>query len=436
MNIHLLLLISASILLLILCETLSLAPFTQLLTHTQLVWIYGLCTGFLAVTSGFFCYIVNCGHISFALIKHAFLLWCALSTVVNILVLPRYFREWIFSSALVTLFQYLTAAAATFLTYRHFGWDDLEAYVRMELLSLLMFVVFYRPIRKLVVKTIQPFLTYGDNAYWHSVFLIPVAMLLACYFVLPGNAHMETPAQLLSRLCMVVTAFFICNSIAADFSSFQEKQTMEEQLRQQKLHYSSMSANLESARRQRHDFKHHLATIKHYIEIDNIAGLREYCGELSAQDEMQKPIPYSGNSAADGVIYHYMRQCAQENIHFTFQGTIHSDGIADTDLCVLLGNALDNALAGCRFASEQRFIHVMVQSELQLLSVLIQNSFDGVVVESETGTLLSRRRRNREGVGFSSMDAVCRHYGGTMERSWEENTFTLCILLPLPPKES
>lgn len=414
---------------------LSLAPFLKLLSRKRLAAINGAHALFLITVIGVFYGAAVSGTASFSLIKHALFLYGIMTTLVHILVLPKYFREWIFSCALGVLFHYQFGAIATFLVYRYFGWDSIEAYTRMELLTTILIVVFHWPIRRLIVKTIRPFLACGDITYWRSVFLIPVAMLLASYFMLPGNEHMKTPAQVFGRLFMVTTAYFVCHSVSVDLSLFQEKQAVEEQLRQQKLYYSSMKQEFEKARRQRHDFKHHLVTIQHYIETDSKEGLQEYCGELLTQNEIHDPIPYSGSSAADGVIYHYMKRSAECGIRFSFQGTIRCGGIADTDLCVLLGNALDNAVTGCMTAAQERFICVSVQSEKQLLSILIQNSFDGMVEEQDE-RILSRKRKNREGVGLGSMRTICQRYGGMMEYSWDENTFTLCVHLPLSVEES
>lgn len=410
--------------------TLSLAPFKKLLTRKQVGLLHGFYAVFLVVTACIFYATAISGRATFALVKHALLIWCLLASLLNGYLLPQHFRECIFSSALATLFHYLIGAVATYLVNVSYGWNSIEAYTRMELLSCVLIGLCYAPIRSLIVSTVRPFLAYSDLVYWRTIYLIPVAMLLACYFMLPGNMHMATLSQVFGRLFMVLLAFFICRSISADYLYFQEKQEIKDQLLQQKAHYSSMQVTFEKARRQRHDLKHHLVTIQHYIETDNKEGLRSYCGEMLLQTELQNPLPYSGNSAADGVIYHYMQKSAQQDTQFTFQGTLHCDGIADTDLCVLLGNALDNALTACQTIPEGRFVRVTALSEPQLLSILIQNSFDGVINEQED-TILSRKRQNRTGVGLRSMDMVCQNYGGMIDRSWDEGTFTLCIHLPL-----
>lgn len=417
-----------------LSSTLSLSPFLKQLSRKKLAACYSFYLLEIILVFGLFYSAACSGHASFALVKHTLLVCGVVTTIFHSLILPRYIREWIFSSALATLFHYLIGAISTYIVYRTFGWHSVAAYARMELVTSLLIIIFYVPVRMLLVKTIRPFLAYGDLPYWRSIFMIPVAILWACYFMLPGNSHMESLAQVVGRLFMVATAFFICRSVSADFTVFQEKQTMEEQLRQQKLYYSSMQQSLENARRQRHDSKHHLVTIQHYIETGNTEGLQAYCNELLVRDEMKNPLPYSGNVAADGVLYHYMRQSSQHNIQFSIQGTIRGTGISDSDLSVLLGNALDNALTATMALPQNRFIRVSFLSEPNLLSILVQNSFDGTV-EEKNGRILSRKRENREGVGLNSMHMICNRYGGVLDRNWDDHLFTLCIHLPISLEE-
>ena len=187
---------------------------------------------------------------------------------------------------------------------------------------------------------------------------------------------------------------------------------------------------MERARKDKHDFKHHITAIRHYMDIDDKEGLRRYCDDLVERQNEHIIIPYTGNAAADGVLYHYMQRAQKEKVHFQYSGTIQSRGIADMDLCVLLGNALDNALAGCLTIPEGRSINVISQTDQQLLSIVVHNTFDGKVEQTEEG-LLSRKRRNSHGVGLESMRSVCEQYGGSIDTQWNDRSFNLVILLPL-----
>lgn len=137
-------------------STLSLAPFLQVLSRKKKLIIFSVYALLLCFFIGGFYRIALAGKASFSLIKHGLFLGAILTTILHILVLPRYIREWIFSSALSTLFYYLIGAVSAYLTYCYYGWDCTEAYICMELISSIFIVFFYVPIRHLLVKSIRP----------------------------------------------------------------------------------------------------------------------------------------------------------------------------------------------------------------------------------------------------------------------------------------
>ena len=100
------------------------------------------------------------------------------------------------------------------------------------------------------------------------------------------------------------------------------------------------------------------------------------------------------------------------------------------DLCVLLGNALDNAFTACLTSNEQKSISLIAQSEENVLSIVIQNTFDGKM-DVEKDVIFSRKRDKEQGVGLKSMKEICDKYQGTMETKWDESKFTLLIMLPI-----
>jgi sensor histidine kinase regulating citrate/malate metabolism len=103
-------------------------------------------------------------------------------------------------------------------------------------------------------------------------------------------------------------------------------------------------------------------------------------------------------------------------------------GIVEMDLCVLLGNALDNAFTGCLTITENRNVTLIAQTEKETLSFVIKNTFDGEI-KTKDKIILSRKRENSEGIGLKSMEAICEKYKGTMEIKYDEEHFVILIIL-------
>lgn len=368
--------------------------------------------------------------VAFNYLRFGGIVYAAGLSLVNILVIPGRIREHLFVFGAVLTCNYLLLSIpnylVTILPVLH-AKDDLlvvlTTYVAVLLLS-------HVPLQKLLCNTVEPFLHIGNVEYWNTVWYMPITLFATKFLYLGGEHNVGDILQLISSMLYIGVIVLMCISIAAAHKRIRDQEIMEAQLALQKLHYNELRVKVEEARKARHDFKHHVAAIRHYIDMDDKDGLQGYCDELAQRDDTQVRTPYTGNTAVDGVLYHYMQQAQQNQIRFDYSGVIRSSGIADVDLCALLGNALDNALTACLTVLEGRSITVISQTEKQLLSIVVRNSFDGKVNQIR-GTLLSRKRENSPGIGISSMESICKRYGGNLEMQWDDRNFTVMFLLPL-----
>lgn len=357
-------------------------------------------------------------------------IYAVLLSVANMLVIRGKFGKQLFVLGVVLTCQYLMLSIPAYLVSL---FPELDVFGRLVLFlgtNGLLLLLTHWPMAKLLHMTVTPYLHLDTDSYRHTIFYIPIAYFFAIVTYVWGSDTVDWMIQLVSSLLSGGMMVLMCLSVAADNRRVLQHEAMRKQLEDQRLHYTELKVRVEDARRNRHDFKHHVAAIRHYMDADDKEGLRCYCDDLIGRFDGQSSIPYTGNMAADGVIYHYLQQARQENVDFSYAGTIRSQGIADVDLCVLLGNALDNALTACRTIPEGRSIQIISQSEKQLLSIIVRNTFDGGVKQSGEG-LLSRKRENRVGVGLSSMRSICKRYGGSLDLKWDDHTFTVMMILPL-----
>ena len=111
------------------------------------------------------------------------------------------------------------------------------------------------------------------------------------------------------------------------------------------------------------------------------------------------------------------------------------DIIDDMDLCVLLGNALENAYEACqRMNGDKKWIKVKLEESSALLSIAITNSFDGKVSKRKD-KFLSSKRRSEPGFGLQSIREICEKYNGTLHITYDEDEFDIMMLLNVNTKE-
>ncbi len=105
--------------------------------------------------------------------------------------------------------------------------------------------------------------------------------------------------------------------------------------------------------------------------------------------------------------------------------------IADTDLCALLGNALDNAIEAAKKAPDKKIL-IRMRADRGMLMLRVENS----CVETPTVTngifATSKADVNQHGFGIRGMWEIATRYGGALETRVQGNHFELVACLPLP----
>ena len=170
--------------------------------------------------------------------------------------------------------------------------------------------------------------------------------------------------------------------------------------------------NAEQTRQMRHDLRHHLTAIQAMAGDEN-PNLTAYISAL-IRDIPTAVQDYCENSTVNAVVSHYAARCQQEGIAFTARLTVPAQnaGLNDRALCVVFANLLENGVeAYGLMVGGEKFIRLNSSLEYGVLTITMDNSFDGQV-RQENGKFLSSKRADAPGVGLSSIRAVAKAHQG------------------------
>lgn len=111
------------------------------------------------------------------------------------------------------------------------------------------------------------------------------------------------------------------------------------------------------------------------------------------------------------------------------------------DICVLLNNALDNAVEACvrlkDSEAERKKICLRSYEKRNLFFIEIENGFDGRIFRSAEGELQSTKEEpETHGIGIRNMKKCVEKYFGRIEFSIADGYFTTKIMLQqIMPKQ-
>lgn len=193
-----------------------------------------------------------------------------------------------------------------------------------------------------------------------------------------------------------------------------EVNSMGQLLELQRAQYMALAESTEQAKAARHDLRHQLAVMRKYLQKEDIAGAREFCDKLSESIPTRFEQTVCENFAINAVALHYLALAHSEGIRASVKLKIPQSlgEVQDKDLCIIVGNFLENAIEACRrMAQGERFITMNAVIQGGFLIVVMDNSFDGSCKISD-GVYLSRKH-DGAGIGLSSVKSVAEKYGGS-----------------------
>jgi sensor histidine kinase regulating citrate/malate metabolism len=177
--------------------------------------------------------------------------------------------------------------------------------------------------------------------------------------------------------------------------------------------------------------------------------------------------PHCKNIAVSSVVHNIAEAAEKSGVRLDMELDIPIDAgrVSDMDLCAIVGSLMDNALEACERMSAQsatirnaeciiknaefedersadvtpegseRFIRTRTLIQGSLLSIVVENSFDGIWNE-KSGKYYSRKRKNggkgsREGAGIPSVRAICEKYDGRAAHRVEGNVWKASALVDM-----
>jgi sensor histidine kinase regulating citrate/malate metabolism len=181
----------------------------------------------------------------------------------------------------------------------------------------------------------------------------------------------------------------------------------------------------------RHDYHNHIQTLKAYRAGGEYERLDQYLSALDADLAGIDTLIKSGNVMVDAILNSKLSLAAARRISVNARAIVPEElAISEIDLCVIIGNLLDNAMEACAPLPENgRFIRVYIDIKREHLYLSVTNSSRGRPAK-QNGRYVSAKG-GFHGLGLPRLDRLVDKYGGYVKRRDEEGVFSSEIVLPL-----
>lgn len=312
-----------------------------------------------------------------------------------------------------------------------------DTYIVLLVSRLILFplveLLFWRYLRR-------PFLELQrrlDRGWWLFAVVGAVYYLLIMFTAIPVDAPMPDASGVgtafLVMLLMPLTYMTCLLSLWRQMKMYENTRQMELQRRD----YHTLCQKMELGRIYRHDMRHHLSTLDGLLQQQDLDEAQHYIRSLNGGlEDLAYPVQCA-NSALNAVITAYLVQASNAGCTLRVQvQTPDQLPFEETDLCVILGNTLENAIHACQdLPEDMREIQLSLElTENRRLVLFVKNPCPTPVHFGPDG-LPAVPQREGHGLGLQSVRTVSEKYGGLFQCQWEDGFFILQTVL-MPPQAS
>jgi len=285
-----------------------------------------------------------------------------------------------------------------------------------------------------ILPMVGMFLNMGIVLYYRKSFERKFLFFFLAYMILPMSAlslalmfYGITFINIATTLSVLV--LYIGVQIDHTHNMIMQIKLMDNQLEVQSEHYRMLQSHISEVKKARHDLRHHLSAFQSYINTGETDKLEKYISEYKASLPDDTIMNYCENYAVNSVLIHYISMARNADIKVEIHTELPEKiSISDSDLCIVFGNCIENAIEACRRVDGEKFIKINSMVTGNMLTIVIDNNFDGELTKKGDGFV---SKKHGGGIGVPSVKSVIRKHNGNARFEAKDGVFAASLMLQI-----
>ena len=276
---------------------------------------------------------------------------------------------------------------------------------------------------------------YRNVSYWILFFMLfftsGATMFLLFKLTYSLNKTNMYIFAAICSFCLLANTFFalyLYEHMAMQAEIIRVQQQYEQNLKMELRHFDEMAVAQRQLKKFKHDFKNYVIGLGAYIDQNNVPGASEYLDSMKEKFAPGNTIIETGNPALDAMLSTKKAVANSKNIDFNTRIQIPENlNINSADLCVIFGNALDNAIEACeRTKRADAVIDLDITYNANVLYCKIINTSP---LPEEKKRKTSKTDKFNHGFGLENIKTALSKYHSEPAITHIGDTFTLSFIV-------
>ncbi|MBQ4310919.1 MAG: GHKL domain-containing protein [Oscillospiraceae bacterium] len=240
--------------------------------------------------------------------------------------------------------------------------------------------------------------------------------------------------QLLSMTALIAAAVTVTRISISETEKRSTVELLSRQMEHQIEYYEKINKIYGEFRSFRHDYKNHVLCLRGLIASGRTGEALEYMESMQDMSSIGKNKYNTGNVIVDALLDDKSDKAEKYNTELLFTGTVPSFGISNTDLCVIMANAIDNAIEACAKDETRSTKEIKLEAGTRQGYFFFRASnpvFGTIAIKDKHSATTSKSDKENHGFGISNILRTAEKYEGEATIDSENGIFTLSVQIHL-----
>ncbi|MBR3811702.1 MAG: sensor histidine kinase [Agathobacter sp.] len=309
-----------------------------------------------------------------------------------------------------------------------------------SVVMILLHLVLTLPLAFFVGKNYKPMISNRIiGNIWNYYWIIPTIFYIIFQYELNGHSQNVLDTITNPHDIFFLTIIQLGSYLIYHLTIRLDKELIHNMDMERQQHYSDIAAleyklleeRIEDARCARHDLRHHMVVMAGYLDEENYEALKEYLNHYRESLPESDIVHFCHNRTINNVLQYFAHQAREYQIDFEALISIPEHlSISDTDITILLGNLLENAVDACKECPDNRKITIRGNANENTVFFTIDNTCVNEIKKNTNGQFQSTKKKGA-GLGVTSAQNIVKHYNGVFTAEKNKNMFYVSFMLNL-----
>lgn len=292
-----------------------------------------------------------------------------------------------------------------------------------------------------IITVIKPFFQDKNESTRKIIYLPFILIMVVSFYIiyLLSNYAYKTTLPFVKVSVVVGAILLIASSVSIlfvlEYILKQEKDKRNATLRlsqieNEKKYYASLLEKQIHSAKEIHELENKMFVIRDLLLVNFEKGfnkINDICGIVGEPTKMK----YTGLESLDALLFSKFQKIEEEQIALKIEiFTLEKIEIDEIDLCVIIGNLLDNSIEACCKIEEKekRAISIKINQKSDYLNMFLDNTCDLSTITNE-GFKTSKKNKEIHGFGLVNIQEMLRNYFGSIEKGLIDENFVVSVVM-------